>query len=140
MTVVERDEDVGLPTVRVESPPCAMGCCSCGVIAHSHGRREVMLVDACFGRSVQVVWRKRIWRCIEPACPTGVFTEQDDQIAAPRALLTTRACWWAINQFRREHASVRGVARQLGTTWNTVWASIQRCCKRWLRTRRGSPA
>jgi hypothetical protein len=26
---------------------------------------------------------------------------------------------------RREHASVRGIARQLGTTWNTVWTSIR---------------
>ncbi len=35
-----------------------------------------------------------------------------------------RACWWAINQLRREHASVAGPARQLGTTWRTVWRSI----------------
>jgi hypothetical protein len=26
---------------------------------------------------------------------------------------------------RREHASVRGIARQLGTTWNTVWISFR---------------
>ncbi|UFN45107.1 transposase [Nocardioides okcheonensis] len=54
-----------------------------------------------------------------------MFTEQDAEIAAPRALLTTRACWWAINQIRREHASIAGLARQLGTTWNTVWSSIR---------------
>ncbi len=36
-----------------------------------------------------------------------------------------RAVWWAINQIRREHASVAGLARQLGTTWNTVWRSIK---------------
>lgn len=27
----------------------------------------------------------------EPSCPTGTFTEQDPAVAAPRALLTTRA-------------------------------------------------
>jgi transposase len=54
-----------------------------------------------------------------------VFTEQDEQVARPRALLTVRACWWAINQIRREHASIAGIARQLGTTWNTVWTSIE---------------
>lgn len=59
------------------------------------------------------------------ACPTGTFTEQDEQIARPRALLTARACWWAINQIRREHASIHGLARQLQTTWNTVWGSIR---------------
>jgi transposase len=40
-------------------------------------------------------------------------------------LLTVRACWWAIGQLRREHASVQGLARQLGTTWRTVWSSIK---------------
>lgn len=54
------------------------------------------------------------------------FTEQDLDLAGPRALLTTRACWWAINQLRREHASVAGLARQLGTTWLTrrVYAQV----------------
>jgi len=84
------------------------------------------LVDVpCFGRPVELVWRKRTWRCQEPACPTGSFTEQDEKLAAPRALLTTRACWWAITQLRREHASVQGLARQLGTAWRTVWTSIK---------------
>ena len=126
VTGVERDDDLGVLIVRVESPRSLMGCRSCGVVAHSHGRRDVVLADApCFDRPVQLVWHKRTWRCIEPNCPTKVFTEQDEQIARPRALLTTRACWWAIGQMRREHASVRGIARQLGTTWNTVWASIR---------------
>ncbi len=96
------------------------------MVAHSHGRREVRLVDApCFDRPVKLVWRKRTWRCGESSCPVGTFTEQDERVAAPRALLTTRACWWVINQIRREHASIRGLARQLGTTWNTVWCSIR---------------
>jgi hypothetical protein len=54
-----------------------------------------------------------------------VFTEQHDEIARPRGLLTTRACWWAVGQLRGEHASVLGLARQLGTTWRTVWRSIE---------------
>jgi transposase len=126
VTGVERDVGVGVLTVRVESPPAPMGCPECGVIAHSHGRRDVRLVDApCFDRPVRLVWRKRTWRCVESSCPVGTFTEQDEMVATRRALLTTRACWWAINQVRREHASIRGLARQLGTTWNTVWSSIR---------------
>ncbi|GAB2827200.1 hypothetical protein GCM10027091_67310 [Streptomyces daliensis] len=113
-------------TVRVESARMVMGCRTCGAIAHSHGRREVVLTDApCFDRPVKIVWRKRTWRCVEPACPVGTFTEQNHTVAEPRALLTVRAYWWAIRQLRREHASVRGIARQLGTTWNTVWTSIR---------------
>jgi hypothetical protein len=68
--------------VVVESPPGPMDCSSCGVVAHSHGRREVGLVDApCFGRPVRIVWRKRTWRCEESACATRSFTEQNEQIA-----------------------------------------------------------
>lgn len=121
---VERGPD-GL-RVTVESAPSVVGCPACGVVAASHGRRDAHLVDApCFGRPVRVVWRKRTWTCPEPRCPTGTFTEQDQDVAAPRALLTVRACWWAIGQLRREHASVWGLARQLGTTWRTLWRAIR---------------
>ena len=112
--------------VEVESPPAMMGCPTCGVVARSHGRRTVTLVDIpCFGAPTRVRWRKRTWTCPEPSCPVGVFTEQDEQIAKPRAMLTTRACRWATEQVRREHASIAGLARQLATTWRTVWTSIE---------------
>ena len=125
VTGVARGEDDAL-TVTVESEPAVMGCPTCGVVAHGHGRIEVRLVDApSAGRPVTVVWRKRRWVCPEPACPRVSFVEQDEQIARPRALLTARACRWAIEQIRREHASIHGIARQLGTTWDTVWASIR---------------
>jgi transposase len=32
---------------------------------------------------------------------------------------------WAVSQMRRENASVRGVARQLGVTWWTVWSQVK---------------
>jgi hypothetical protein len=137
---VQRDAEGRLRVV-VESAPAVMGCRTCGVVAHSHGRREVRLVDApCLGRPVELVWRKRTWRCGQGSCPVGTFTEQDGAVAAPRGLLTVRACWWAIGQIRREHGSVAGVARQLGTTWNTVWSAISRCLRRWPATSRGSSA
>ena len=53
------------------------------------------------------------------------FLEQDASVAAPRGKLTTRAAWWAIERIRREHASVNGIRRQLGTGWRTVWESIR---------------
>jgi transposase len=112
--------------VTVESGPGVRGCPGCGVVAGSHGRRMVELVDIpCFGRPVRLRWRKRTWTCRDPDCPVGTFTEQDEQVAAPRALLTARACRWAIEQLRREHASIAGLARRLGTTWRTVWLSVK---------------
>ncbi|GGO79163.1 transposase [Nocardioides deserti] len=110
----------------IESEPATTGCRSCGVVAYSHGRRDVLLIDVpCFGRPVLLVWRKRTWRCHESRCPVGSWTEWHEGLARPRALLTTRACWWAISQTRREHASVSGVDRQLGATSKTVWGSIE---------------
>ena len=124
--VIEVERGPDRLTVTVESEPSVTGCRSCGVVALSHGRRTVELIDApCFGRPVRVLWRKRTWSCAEPACPVGTFTERDEGVAAPRALLTVRACWWAVGQLRREHSSVSGLARQLGTTWRTVWRAIR---------------
>lgn len=124
--VIGVSEHAGVVRVVVETPAGPMGCRSCGVVAHSHGRRDVKLIDVpCFGRPVRLIWRKRTWRCAEEKCPTKSFTEQHDDLAGPRALLSVRARWWAINQLRREHASVSGLARQLGTTWRTVWRSIK---------------
>ena len=39
-------------------------------------------------------------------------------------LLAVWACWWAISQLRAEYPSISGLARQLGTTWRTVWRRI----------------
>jgi transposase len=115
----------------IETPRVVKGCRTCGVVLTATGgarcgRREVRAVDAPrFGRPVVLAWRKRTWRCAELTCPAGSFTEQHLNLVGRRALLATRACWWAINQLRREHASVAGLARQLGTTWRTVWRSIK---------------
>lgn len=63
VTAVEYDHDVTLLTVSVESSRAPMGCMTCGVIAYSHGRSDVTLVDApCFDRPVKLVRRKRTWR------------------------------------------------------------------------------
>lgn len=114
---VLHDRRAGVREVTVESAPVVMACLVCGVVAYSHGRRDVALVDvACFGRPMRLVWRKRAWCCVDDACDVGLFTERNDQVALPRALLTRRACWWAIRPIRYEHGSVSGVARQLGTT------------------------
>lgn len=124
VTAVERAP--GLLTVTVESAPVPAGCPTCGVLAESHGRRVVRLVDApCFTTPVVLLWRKRRYRCSEDACEVATFTEQVPDLVRPRGLLTTRAARWAIGQIRSEHASVQGVARQLGVRWRTVWEAIK---------------
>ena len=108
-------------TLTIETPRERQGCRRCGVVALSHGRRTRLLRDVpCAGSAVLLRWRQRTWACPDDACPAGTFTEELSSLASPRAVLTTRAIWWAIGQLRREHATVEGLSRQLGVTWNTL--------------------
>jgi transposase len=108
----------------VESQPTETGCPGCGVIAAGHGRRVRRLHDIpAFGAPVELWWRQRRYRCAEPACPVGGFSE-DHRLAAARAKLTGRAAWWAISCIQRDNASVQAVSRRLGVDWHTVWDAI----------------
>src|SRR5687768_3076391 len=70
---VDRD-DGGALTLMVESEPSVMGCRACGVVARSHGRLEIGLVDApAMDRAVRICCRRRRWICPEPACPVTTF-------------------------------------------------------------------
>lgn len=42
-----------------------------------------------------------------------------------RGSITKRAIAWAIGQLRREHATIEGIRRQLGTSWKTVWRAVE---------------
>ena len=70
---------------------------------------------------------KRRWMCRERTCQTVTFLEHDERMCAPRARLGARAIRWAIRQLHFEGATIAGLARQLGTTWNTVWSHIKPC-------------
>ena len=112
-------------TLVVETDPAVTGCLGCGVIAESRGRRVRRLHDIpAFGSPVELVWRQRRYRCVEPACPVGGFSE-DHHLAPSRAKLTVRAAWWAISCVQRDNASVASVARGLGVDWHTVWEAIK---------------
>lgn len=121
---VERRPDALI--VAVESAPRVEGCRMCGVVAVGHGRRERLLHDApCFGVPVRLLWRQRTWRCPDRGCPAGAFSEDAPELAAARSKLTVRALWWAIGQLRREHATIAGLARQLGVYWHTLWDHVR---------------
>ena len=75
----------------VQTTATVVGCGSCGVWATPHGRRMVRVRDLPIGgRPVVLLWRKRIWRCREPACEVRTWTERVPGIA-PRMVLTQRA-------------------------------------------------
>ena len=112
----------------VESCNQLAGCPDCGVIAQGHGRVVVEVIDAPWaGVPVRIRWHKRRWICREHTCQITTFAEQNHSVCAPRARLGVRAIRWAIRQLRVEGATIAGLARQLATTWNTVWSHIKPC-------------
>lgn len=120
---VERRAEVMVVTV--STPPQPTGCPTCGVIATGRGRRRRVLHDVPGVARVRVVWRQRVWRCVDADCTKKTFVEQVPTLVASRGSITHRAIAWAVGQLRREHATIQGLARQLGTSWKTVWRAIK---------------
>jgi transposase len=111
--------------VTVSTPWALMGCPACGVVAVGRGCRLRRLHDVPGDVPVTVRWRQRTWRCPDAGCSVGVFVEQLPAVVGPRGSLTDRAVTWAIGQLRREHATIEGLAQQLGTTWKTLWRAVR---------------
>ncbi len=63
--------------------------------------------------------------CDDPRCVKKTFVEQVPTLVAVRGSITRRAVEWALGQLRREHATIAGIARQLGTSSETVWRAIE---------------
>jgi transposase len=101
-----------------------VGCAACGVRAEAHGRRTVRVRDLpAGGRPVVLAWRKRLWRCGEPACGVRTWTEQVAAIR-PRAVLTERARAEACRRVGKDAHAVAAVARDLGVGWATVMRAV----------------
>jgi transposase len=98
----------------VQTTPTVAGCVACGVQAELHGRRTVRVRDLPIGgRPVVLAWRKRIWRCREPACKVRTWTERTAAIR-PRAVLTERARAETCRRVGKDAHAVAAVARDLG--------------------------
>lgn len=81
--VLDAIETPGELVVTIETDAELVGCTTCGVRAETHDRMPVEIRDlACFGRPARLVWRKRRWRCVEPACDAKTWTEQSDHVDA----------------------------------------------------------
>jgi transposase len=110
--------------VMVQTTAEVVGCPGCGVRAQAHGRRTVRVRDLPIGgRPVVLCWRKRIWRCREPACDVRTWTERAAAIG-PRAVLTERARAEASRRVGKDAHAVAAVARDLGVGWGTVMRAV----------------
>ena len=67
--------------VTVETTFDFVGCARCGVRAEAQDRMRIEIRDlACFGRPARLVWVKRRWRCVEPACDVKTWTERSEHV------------------------------------------------------------
>ena len=108
----------------VQTTATVVGCQGCGVRAELHGRRTVRVRDLPIGgRPVVLAWRKRLWRCHEPACQVRTWTERAPAIG-PRAVLTERARAEARRRVGTDAHAVAAVARDLGVGWATVMRAV----------------
>jgi transposase len=108
----------------VQTTATTVGCGACGTQARLHARRTVRVRDLPMGgRPVVLAWRKRIWRCVEPACEVRTWTEQQAAIR-PRAVLTERARAEACRRVGKDVHAVAAVARDLGVGWATITRAV----------------
>jgi transposase len=105
------DQVKGFLCIYIESRAVRPGCAHCGVMAHMKDRSAVELVDLpCFGRPTRLIWHKCRWRCPEPSCPVGSWTEENERIGAPRMAMSDRAGRWVTEQIGRHARSVNEIA------------------------------
>jgi transposase len=122
--VLEAGQVDGELELVVETTAARDWCRRCGVRARSKDRPVVLVRDVDgFGRAVRLRWIKRRWRCPEPACPAGSWTEQTAAIGA-RMVMTERARARACRRVGRDGHSVAAVARDFGVGWHTIMRAV----------------
>lgn len=108
----------------IETTADVAGCATCGTVAKAKDRREVLLRDLPHGEwAVRLRWRKRVWSCPEPGCPTKSWTESS-WLAAPRRHLTERARAEICRRVGEDNASVATCAKSFGVGWHAAWAAV----------------
>ena len=101
--------------------PTASACPSCGVFSTSvKGNVTTRPRDIPYGETgIDVVWHKRRWRCVEPACPRSSFTERIAEVPA-RARITGRVRRGIARAVGDANRSVSEAAGAFSVTWPTA--------------------
>ena len=111
--------------VVIEQRTARPACTACATVAWVKDRPVVELVDlTAFGRPVVLVWRKHRWHCPNRECATGSWVGEDERIAPPRMLMTSRAGRWATRQVGKHGRAISGVAGELACDWHTINATV----------------
>ena len=100
------------------------GCPSCGVLATKvHSRRSQQVRDIPVAGAAVVVWAKRRWFCLEPACARRTFWEATDQVPY-RARSTTRLRDQVVSAVLTSGRAASEVARAHGVSWWLVQSAL----------------
>ena len=111
--------------VVIEQRATRPACTACATLAWVKDRPVVEFVDlTSFGRPVMLVWRKHRWHCPNRQCATGSWVGEDERIAPPRMLMTSRAGRWATRQVGEHGRAISGVAGELACDWHTINATV----------------
>jgi transposase len=122
--VLEVAENTDELVVTVETTADFVGCGRCGTRAEAKDRLRVAVRDlACFGRPARLMWHKRRWRCVEPACEVKTWTEHSEHVDT-QAVLTRRAGTEACRQVGEYARPVASVATEYGVCWWTVMNAV----------------
>jgi transposase len=116
---METEPGGGVVVHLVTADADAARCRSCQVASSTSPKERVVTRPRDLphgGRGIKLLWHKRRWRCRNPECSTGSFTEPVAAVPA-RARLTTRLRAAAVAD---RGATVVQAGRDLQLSWPTV--------------------
>jgi transposase len=118
---IDVDGSTRVVTVATADDSGGAGCPSCGVVSSSVKEYPTTTPkDIPYGSTpIEVRWRKRRWRCLEPLCARQSFTESIEQVPA-RARTTGRLRTAMASAVGDACRSVTEVANAHGVSWPTV--------------------
>jgi transposase len=118
--------DTGVRRVVVTQTADEHACPRCGVLVNGkpYDLRESRVKDLPMGhRRLEVIWRKRRYRCWEQRCPQRVFTERSAQVP-PRCRLTARLRTRLEQAASQSARAISDVAAEYEVSWWSVHQAL----------------
>jgi transposase len=108
-------------------------CPACGVLSSTvKDRPQVRIRDLpASGQQVELWWRKRRLRCVEPLCPRRSFTQTSTAVKS-RARVTERLRDKLASAIAGSNRPVADVAAEYGVLWPTAHKALITAAARWL--------
>jgi transposase len=108
-------------------------CPACGVLSSMVKERPLTQIKdlPASGQQVELWWRKRRLRCVEPLCERWSFTQTCGAVK-PRARMTERLREKVASAIARSNRPVTDVAAEYGVSWPTAHKALIIAAAKWL--------